>query len=832
MKKELLVRIAVIVGIGLFLIPVIRLIWVFVEMYPKAYSLEIDQYRNVVTRYVYDRNAQMTNILEGMSDGRKKLGKIEDRDYMLDDYYAGLLKEYQIDEGNQEKSAESLKIKENRELGGISKNSTSSSKTVIGSREQDIIGGLSGLKVIHGYDDSESAKDKDNVKQNVEGKMTKEKDNGPGDSAFDESPSSRDVSELRVYPENHFTTSPSPSTSRSNVTEALSELRLVMNKDRYFRFEVIKANLISKRPVNLDDFKIYIVRDGYIFPNVGGDNDSFFKYRNQTIYATFTLGYNPPAGAFQILVKSKSNPNWAGISQKFTLIHRKVPSIQKGLSIVNWEYTTPIKNTEILGPNGEMGDWHNIPEWLSFMDVDAFWMLVCQTTGWDGNITAAEPWVKGGFENLDLLGPALKAKKIQVGAYFMTFFTPGNGKKLAGYDPGLGYEPSDNTLTDTRFISLSSEQRFQDLLKASKSFQANPNVDYIGLDFIRTGEADGLENGPQIIDDMNIPTPAYYEGLSQIDKVKYFGHLLQVEREPKNLMKWRWWRAHRVAEVVNRLLVTGNITKPVWVFTLGWEHGKQHGQDPYMFFDAGVTIDAAMLYEASAAQFNNLMAQWPAYMRNTDNNVIIGNSADTRLLDGRSENPAVEYEYRTKRGYREIYPKGIAKGIFIHDLSRMFWSTKRGLTTLEWAIVHGANTSDYRQECGLIPYATSLKLGQTVNRKVAGTLTIKNTSNQKISNLRVQYVATFPWATVRDNIPKSFTLGPKEVVNFTVEAELKGEYLDRESPLGYVIEHKDYRKSFVYGVEGKRDLKPFMVSKLDPNQTLNTRLNTTIGLNP
>jgi hypothetical protein len=207
------------------------------------------------------------------------------------------------------------------------------------------------------------------------------------------------------------------------------------------------------------------------------------------------------------------------------------------------------------------------------------------------------------------------------------------------------------------------------------------------------------------------------------------------------------------------------------------------------------------------------MSQWPAYMRDTANNVIIGNSADTRLLDGRSENPAVEYEYRSHVGYSEIYPKGLAKGIFMHDLSRMFWSTKRGLTTMEWAIVHGANTSDYRHDCGLIPYGATLKLGLQQNRKVSGVMTLKNTSSKRIDNIRIQYVATFPWATVRDNIPKSFTLGPKETVNFTIEGEVKSEYLDRESPLGYVIEQKDYRKTFVYGVESKRDLSPYLYDK-------------------
>ena len=276
------------------------------------------------------------------------------------------------------------------------------------------------------------------------------------------------------------------------------------------------------------------------------------------------------------------------------------------------------------------------------------------------------------------------------------------GKKKAKYEPSLGYTSVGDRLEDSLHISLACEQRFQDMLKVAKSFEKNPYVDYIGLDFIRTGRADGYEMGPQVIAEMNIRVPQGYKQYTHRNKVKWFAQQIEVKKDPVIIRKWRWWRATKTAGIANRLITEGQLSKPLWVFTLGWEHGKQHGQDPYMMFDAGVMVDAVMLYEASEKQFRNLMVQWNNYMRNHQNNIIIGNSSDIRLLESTTRNTASEYVYRQKKGYRKIYRNSLAKGVFLHDLSRALWSSKRGLKTLEWAVVNGHTTSAFRQESGMI----------------------------------------------------------------------------------------------------------------------------------
>ncbi len=463
MRKEIFLRILVLVGIGVLLVPVIRLLFVYLDIYPKAYSLEIGQYNNVVTRYVYDKDADVTNILEGLADGRRKIGEIAEKDYSLDDYYASMLREYQLaDEAESKSGSGNLRLKENQELGEASTSVQSSRlKPVLGTRDKEIIGSLAGMKVIHKYDgtrnDLAEAPKKD--EETFDNRATRE--NKPEEGAMESTGHRRDVSELRVYPENRFYTSPIPVSSRSNADDDLAQLKVVMSKAHYFRFEVIKLNLISKRPVNIQDLRIYVTRDNYIFPNIGGENDSFFKYRDQTIYASVCLGYNPPPGVYRLMVKSRSNPKWEGVSENFTLLNRRVPPLQKGFSVVNFEYTVPVKNMEVLGPTGKTGNYSELANWMKFMDQDAFWMLVCQTTGWNPEINKENPWVRGGWDNMNLLAPLMKSNGIQVGAYIMCYFTPGNGRALVGYDSSLSYNPTENYLEESRFISLGSEARLR-----------------------------------------------------------------------------------------------------------------------------------------------------------------------------------------------------------------------------------------------------------------------------------------------------------------------------------------------------------------------------------
>ena len=805
--------------VGVLLIPVVKLTLVLVKTFPKSYNLEIENYDHTISRYTFDKVGSNDNPINSLTHSRNLFGKKNLKQQELENFYNEMIQQYKIEEDFADVDAiytRSLKLNNVKELNQIRSIITENIVTpVLGERDEDIIGDLSKLKVLHNYDDTGLDKLNKEIKgsaaDTIANKLDKEFENKDIDSYVNDKYINnyrRNIGALRVFNENKFYTSPIPDNSKLNSDFSLNKLKLVMGKDQYYSFEIVRFNLIANHQINIDDLKIYVTRGKYIFPNIGGKSDMFFKYRNNQIVGTAAMGYNPSPGEYKVVIKSKSNPDWKGTTATFKLMRREVPQLKKGFSVVNLEYTIPLHNIRIKGPKGNIGNYKEIANWVDYMGADAFWMLVCQTTGWGPEINPKQPWVKGGFKNLDLLAPEMRARDIEVGAYIMSYFSPGNGKKKAGYDPSLGYTADGNKLQDTYHISLNCEKRFQDIVKVAKEFEANPDVDYIGMDFIRTGRADGYEMGPIVVEDMNIRVPEEYQRYSYIDKVKWFARNVENSKNKTIIRKWRWWRATKTATIINRLITEGELTKPVWCFTLGWEHGKQHGQDPYMMFDAGAMIDAVMLYEASENQFKNMMIQWKNYMRDNRNNVIIGNASDIRLLESKTRNPAADFIYRQVKGYRDVYRTGLAKGIFFHDISRALWSSKRGINIKDWSIVNGHAISRYRQELSMIPYSAEIKFNQD---KETGIITIKNHTDQTISGLKLNFVETGNWEEVKDNANSSISLSPNQTLKMLFKAVVKPERKNKETVLGYLLTHKSYPKYFFFTQRSKIDYSQYML---------------------
>lgn len=811
-------RIVILLGIVIVFIPMARLVYLYVRIFPKAQALEIESFNNVITRYTFNPRADK-DMIAALDMSKKNIGTAGGKNFNLDDYYNSLKTEYSIDDSFDEVGDfynKTVRIKDNNEMNEIaSVVENSQVRVVLGQKQSDIIGEMGNVKVLHNFDDSGNIDEKspdyqksedDKIAQTLDKKGLELEAYVNDKYVLDQGIQHR---ELKVFAKNQFYTSPVPDNSKQNTDNSLKKIRLILEKDKIFSFEIIRFNLIAADSINLKDLRIYIKSGDYVFPNVGGKSDSFFKYRQNTIYGTAVLGYNPPPGKYTLQVKSVSNPEWDGLMKPFTLMRRTVPEIKPGFSVVTMEYTVPLTSTKVRVPDGTIGDASRIADWVKFMGADAFWMLVSQTTGWNPEISPEKPWVSGGDVNLRLLAPVMRSNGIQVGAYIMCYYTPANGKKKVGYEPSLRFDRDIDSLRDSLHVSLNCKRRFMDIMNKAKEFQDNPHVDYIGFDFIRTGHLDGYEMGPEVVEDMNIAVPESYVKMPRIEKVKWFARQISVERNPGIIVKWRWWRAHKTATIINEVIVKGNITKPTWCFTLGWEHGKQHGQDPYMFFDAGVLIDAVMLYEANRIQFRNMMVHWPNYMRDNKNNVIIGNACDIRLLDGQSGNPAVEYLYRTRRGSREIYRSGMAKGVFFHDISRALWSSKRGYPTIEWAIINGTAISQYRYDLGLIPYRATIAFNPN---DTSGVITIENTGTKKLHNIEVTFIPTESWEMIHDTIPANIDIDAGETLRYAFRARLRQGFEKKEAIIGYSFQHPQYPKYFAMQIYGKLNYDEFLLA--------------------
>jgi hypothetical protein len=331
----------------------------------------------------------------------------------------------------------------------------------------------------------------------------------------------------------------------------------------------------------------------------------------------------------------------------------------------------------------------------------------------------------------------------------MSFYVPGSGGIPDRYEPGLGYNAENGTLYQSRHISLASERRIRDMIELATQFQQDSQIEYIGFDFIRTGRADGYELAHLVIDDTGIDTPAGWTDLNASERIKWFARKIEVEHDPLIIEKWRWWRAHRVAEIVKRVMEEAEITKPVWVYTLGWNHGKEHGQDPVMFFDAGVRFDAVMLYEASQSQFERLLGHWNRYISAEQGNVLVGSCVDYKLLDSDTLTPPEEFFRRNTEAYQNVMRNGFAKGIFFHDIARAFWGRKGGYRFMDYAVAHMSSVYGLKREHGTLDLVVDVMYEEEGEGMFSGILQCKNNSTRDLEDIHIELVTPGMPVTIR-----------------------------------------------------------------------------------
>ncbi len=511
---------------------------------------------------------------------------------------------------------------------------------------------------------------------------------------------------------------------------------------RYYRFEVVKLILkTDKLPPNT---YTYITRKNQIIPAYKGPQKLKFKKESDGIYTAYWMqGWNPPLENYKAVLTYHGEPV---LARRFSYIARPQVKFNRLATFFNLEANSPAQKKIIISPNH-----HKVPytegliKWMEYGDIDGFLNLSGETTGWN-NVTPKKPWEYYPNYLLDHVGKAVHQTNRLTGAYIMCFYTPERGWVKAGYQSAKSVkyqtETSNFTIVNTKFASFSDKKRFDDIVALARDFNKRKHVDMIGFDFIRFGEKAGYENAAEFVRDMNIPVPAKWNRYSLTQKTLWLGIRLRYKKYHSFLKRWNLWKAHKTADFIYRVRQAAGITKPIWVFTLGWDHGTQHGQDPKFFLDAGVIADFVMLYEATPQMFEGLSKSWRRYLVPEKLNYIVGNQIDAvinRSLAGR--NRVEEYYYRLLSGARYA-PYG-ARGLFIHDSLRAFWGSRRGgYSTHEWMISAFSAVSRARYLNNEIPF--SLNLPSTVSYtnknlvKVPLTIHIKPDAITHLSNAQIK----------------------------------------------------------------------------------------------
>jgi len=609
--------------------------------------------------------------------------------------------------------------------------------------------------------------------------------------------------------------------------------KVILSKREIYHHEILSVYLYGASALEQERLNMRVYRNGQI--RLSADIELHIPFLiddegdQERLKAVYLPGWNEEEGKHEIHVYYGEKRIDVDGENGFLLKRREVQPLGKFLTVVDLEMNDSIRKRRYVDPDGQETDYRAILKWAQFMEVDAIWVLSGETTSFSPqrnsvgpvNFGLADfspqdqssldtgpldtgPWDTGPLENLRLLKEIAGEYGIQVGAYIMCFYVPGKHGIPEMYTAGIGYNSETDSLYRSHHISLISEKRIQDIIDLARMFQKDQKIDYIGFDFIRTGRADGYELGPLVVKDTNIITPVSWNSLSEREKIKWFARKVEVERDPVIIEKWQWWRAHRVAQIVQRVIDEARITKPVWVYTLGWNHGKEHGQDPVMFFDAGVSIDAVMLYEANRQQFERLLKQWNSYIRNEQGNIIIGNCIDYRLLDSETLTPPEELGRRNVEGYSRIIRNGWPTGLFLHDISRAFWGRRGGYTIEEYALsflysVRGLKSKQKAKEIIVEGVLTDVMEDSFGQIEFTGYLIFMNRGEIPLKRIRVSF---FDGDTNRNVVfyqngkstfSSAFEIGPMEIeeqkrLEFSLVHRDEGTEMNR---IGFKIEIED-----------------------------------------
>ncbi len=550
-------------------------------------------------------------------------------------------------------------------------------------------------------------------------------------------------------------------------------------KQSYFRYELVDI-IADYRDENNNTMrhatiKARIYHNNKIITTIGEMKEIHLRFDKESglWIGRWPIPWNPQLGTYEVLVSAQPNtPGPAHTARSsFIIKGRTPPPVEPGFCVSMLERNSSIVDRSIIGPDGTKGDWRNVIAWAKYMDADALFQLVAITHG-PGPNSKTRPFDESKFEESKLFAAKSQKENLLYGGWAQCFFSQNKGFEKLGYQASLGFNQKTGTLYESYHISLKDKKRYNDLLSFTRRMDANPNVSFIGYDYVRTGHVDGYELVDDFVADMSIDIPAAWSKMQKKQRILWFARRIENDNDQNLIDKWRWWRAHTSASMIAWLIEESGTQKPVWLFTLGWEHGKQHGQDPLMFFDAGVTYDAVMLYEANQQQFRSLLVDWKGYVSSEQVNLLCGNSVDIKLLDSVYMSPVDELVRRNTVGSRKLSFGGPVDGIFWHDFTRAFWGRKGEYSTREWVLAGAKSFSEYRRDVGKNPIRTHIDAPANagLHKKITIPVSVENISLDPINNFAITVEPTDGIAIHSAKAVKIESLGPGETktVHFTI----------------------------------------------------------------
>ncbi len=528
---------------------------------------------------------------------------------------------------------------------------------------------------------------------------------------------------------------------------------LSTSQPEYLHYEIVIVSVkINDRKVQKflekNNFYAIVYKDNIVQSTIGKKKLISFKYNKDEFLweGKWPVFWNAEEGEYLVelffpqeiqKINKGKNPK---LETKFLIKRQKPFDLKPGLCVVTFENPAPLRGKVFKGPDGKRGSWKKIFDWVEFAGGNTFWYLAGQTANYNyGKLTDDFPWIKDNLDFLPEFASYAHQRGIKFGAWVVAYLTFGQAHKKLNYDYAWEYSAKKNICFPTRSVSLLDKKRLKDIIEFIRYLNDIPEIDYIGIDYIRNALG-GYELVDDFVAEMEVDVPVQWEEFTKQERMIWLAKKKIARKDWVLIEQWQWWRARQSALIICKIKKEVKLKKPLWAYTLSWDKGWQHGQDPVMFNDAGVDIDAVMLYEANNEQYKALISDWHEYMGKNQANVIGGNIVDWPLHQ-RTINPAGPEEMynRSMMAVNKLYKDGIGKGVFVHCLSRILWGRRGPYSRHEWMLAGGALFSRLREKWRLYSLKSEILVSPEVvfNQVFKIKVKVSNLGSAEISDIKI-----------------------------------------------------------------------------------------------
>jgi hypothetical protein len=438
--------------------------------------------------------------------------------------------------------------------------------------------------------------------------------------------------------------------------------------------------------------------------------------------------------------------------ESFEVAEREAKDVPPGLCVATLEAARDIRALPFYRPDGHVGDWRALFDWAEYVGVDAVFVQGPTTDTRDAPLPHGSVFAAANLAALPDIIAECQGRGLRLGVWMPMMRVFGTVDELPPYEFGA---VSANTLSAS--VSFFDELRPQHLIEGTRWLDRLDGVDYIGFDYMRD-EPQAFDCVDQFVADMDPSLPEGWTDMELPARQKWLSDTWNhYTRSTDNLIiftMWNWWRAHRVAQIMAHVVGEAAPEKPVWGFTLSWNHGIEHGQDPLMLADAGLDMDAVMLYQidgdtaaAAREKFDAMMRKWRDYTRPelthegtrgaplhdivpirelavddpqmtpVNLRLIVGNQVDDSCHQKSRVKPAPEeYCRRLTEALKNCATKPPVRGMFVHDLWRLATTegNKGPYPGTEWGAAAAAAMSQLRATWDRVPVTLEVVAPETV----------------------------------------------------------------------------------------------------------------------